>query len=161
MEIFRSALIGVIALVCVVQALRSYLGMKKLPRIACVPPLPKEGCPKVSVLFAARDEAEKLPRALASLLTQDYPDYEVVAVDDRSRDATGKILEEFAQTHSRLKLVHVAELPPGWVGKPHALQQAYEHTTGEWLIFTDADVRFSPDLLAGRCNSRKKKVGTI
>ena len=122
--------------------------MKKLPRIARVLPLPKDAFPKVAVLFAARDEAEKLPRALASLLAQDYPNYEVVAVDDRSRDATGKILEEFAKTHSKLKVVPIDKLPPGWVGKSHALQQAYEHSTGEWLVFTDADVCFAPDLVS-------------
>ena len=122
-----------------------------------MPPLANEGCPRVSVLVAARDEAEKLPCALASLLTQDYANYEVIAVDDRSHDTTGKILDEFVQTHSRLKVVHVTELPPGWLGKPHALQQAYEHSTGEWLIFTDADVRFAPDLVSRALQLMKEK----
>ena len=157
MEIFWTALNGIIAVVWVVQALRSGVGMARLPRIARVPPLANEGCPRVSVLVAARDEAEKLPRALASLLTQDYANYEVIAVDDRSHDATGKILDEFVQTHSRLKVVHVTELPPGWLGKPHALQQAYEHSTGEWLIFTDADVRFAPDLVSRALQLMKEK----
>ncbi len=157
MGILWTALNGIIALVWIVQALRSYLGMKKLPRIACVPPLPKEGCPRVSVLVAARDEAQKLRRALVSLLAQDYPDYQIIAVDDRSRDATGKILDEFAQTNSRLKVVHLAELPPGWLGKPHALQRAYEDSTGEWLIFTDADVCFAPDLVSRAMQLVKEK----
>jgi glycosyltransferase involved in cell wall biosynthesis len=68
-------------------------------------------------------------------------------VDDRSEDATGQILDEFALTHARFRAMHVKELPSGWLGKPHALQQAYEASTGEWLLFTDADVRFKVDAL--------------
>ena len=77
----------------------------------------------------------------------DYPGLEVVAVDDRSTDATGRILNEFAKAHSRLRVVHVDKLPKGWLGKPHGLQKAYEASSGEWLLFTDADVRFKPDVL--------------
>jgi len=106
-----------------------------------------EGMPRVSILFSALDEAEKLPAALASFLAQDYPNYEVVAVDDRSEDATGKILDAAARGNSHLKVVHVTSLPAGWLGKPHGLQQAFEHSTGEWLVLTDADVRFAPDVL--------------
>ena len=68
-------------------------------------------------------------------------------MDDRSNDATGRILDEFAAAHPRLRVVHITELPPGWLGKPHALQKAYEASTGDWLLFTDADVRFKPDAL--------------
>ena len=65
----------------------------------------------------------------------------------RSKDATGRILDEFANTHTRLRVVHVDRLPEGWLGKPHGLQKAYEASSGEWLLFTDADVRFKPDVL--------------
>jgi GT2 family glycosyltransferase len=106
------------------------------------------GCvPRVSILFSALDEAEKLPAALATFLAMDYPDYEVVAVDDRSEDATGSILDAAARADSRLKVVHVTSLPVGWLGKPHGLQKAFEHSTGEWLVLTDADVRFEPNVL--------------
>ena len=105
------------------------------------------GLPRVSILFSALDEAEKLPAALASFLAQDYPDYEVIAVDDRSEDATGSILDTAARDTRRLKVVHVTSLPAGWLGKPHGLQQAFEHSNGEWLVFTDADVRFEPEVL--------------
>ena len=99
------------------------------------------------MLFAARNEEEKLPAALATLVGIDYPDLEVVAVDDRSQDATGQILDQFAETHPRLRVVHVEQLPEGWLGKPHGLQKAYEASSGDWLLFTDADVRFKPDVL--------------
>jgi GT2 family glycosyltransferase len=105
------------------------------------------GVPRVSILFSALDEADKLPAALQTFLAQDYPDYEVIAVDDRSEDATGEILDAAARANSRLKVVHVTSLPAGWLGKPHGLQAAFEHSSGEWLVFTDADVRFEPDVL--------------
>ncbi len=103
--------------------------------------------PLVSVLFSARDEAEKLPDALRSQLSQDYPRYEVIAVDDRSADTTPQILDEFARGCKFLKVIHVTDLPPGWLGKPHGLARAYEQAGGEWLVFTDADVRFTPEVL--------------
>jgi cellulose synthase/poly-beta-1,6-N-acetylglucosamine synthase-like glycosyltransferase len=103
--------------------------------------------PRVSILFSALDEAEKLPAALGTFLAMDYPHYEVIAVDDRSEDATGKILDAAARQNSRLKVVHVTSLPAGWLGKPHGLQKAFEHSTGEWLVLTDADVRFEPNVL--------------
>jgi GT2 family glycosyltransferase len=106
-----------------------------------------EGAPRVSILFSALDEAEKLPAALETFLAMDYPDYEVIAVDDRSEDATGSILDAAARADPRLKVVHVTSLPAGWLGKPHGLQTAFEHSTGEWLVLTDADVRFEPDVL--------------
>ena len=101
----------------------------------------------MSILFAGRDEAEKLPGAIETMLALDYPRYEVIAVDDRSEDATGAILAAAAKNDARLKPARVDSLPAGWLGKPHALQQAYERSSGEWLVFTDADVHFAPDLL--------------
>jgi glycosyltransferase involved in cell wall biosynthesis len=77
----------------------------------------------------------------------DYPNLEITAVDDRSKDSTSKILDDFAASHPGLRVVHVAELPPLWLGKPHALHKGYEHSTGDWLLFTDADVKFHPDAL--------------
>jgi glycosyltransferase involved in cell wall biosynthesis len=144
---FWTALFACIALIWIVQGVRAMRGMRRLPHIADVEPSPETDCPRVSVIFAARDEAEMLPAALESLLGQDYSDYEVIAADDRSEDATGQILDEFARQHDRLKIVHVAELPEGWLGKPHGLYRAYERSSGNWLVFTDADVHFAPDLL--------------
>jgi hypothetical protein len=123
------------------------IGVPLMPSLADFAPLPDDRCPAVSVLFAARDEAEKMPGALATFLSLDYPHYDVIAVDDRSQDATGNILAGAARTDARLRTVRIASLPAGWLGKPHALQTAYENSTGEWLVFTDADVHFAPDLL--------------
>jgi glycosyltransferase involved in cell wall biosynthesis len=147
MHLILELALGAIALVWVVQGTRAIRGMAKLPRLADVTPLPDTDCPSVSILVAARDEAAKLPRAVATLLAQDYPRYEVIAVDDRSRDATPHILDEFSQKGGNLKVIHIADLPKGWLGKPHALSTAYQEAVGDWLVFADADVRFAPDLL--------------
>jgi glycosyltransferase involved in cell wall biosynthesis len=144
---FWTALFGAIAAAWIVQTTRAAFGMAGVPRLSDSLPVTDAEAPAISVIFAARDEAEKLPSALATLLAQDYPRYEVIAVNDRSRDATGAILREFAKANPRLKVIEVSELPPGWLGKPHALMLGAAQATGERLLFTDADVHFAPDVL--------------
>jgi glycosyltransferase involved in cell wall biosynthesis len=136
-----------VAVFWVFTDLRAAYGAKKLPWIKDFTPAEDAACPSISLIFAARDEEEKLPAALATLAALDYPALEIVAADDRSQDATARILDEFAADHPHFRAVHILELPSGWLGKPHALQKAYEASTGEWLLFTDADVRFKPDAL--------------
>jgi glycosyltransferase involved in cell wall biosynthesis len=138
---------GVIAFFWVFHGIRVGHGALRLPWIKDFAAADDDDCPRISLLFAARDEEEKLPAALSTLETLDYPNLEIIAVDDRSRDATGAILDDFARRHGRFCAVHVSRLPRGWLGKPHALQKAYESSTGDWLLFTDADVRFAPDVL--------------
>jgi len=140
-------LFGLIAFFWVFHGLRVAYGALRLPRLKDCAPAGDAECPRISLIFAARDEEEKLPAALATLAALDYPSLEIIAVDDRSQDSTRKILNEFARVDKRARVVHVDELPGGWLGKPHALQKAYEASTGEWLLFTDADVRFAPDVL--------------
>jgi glycosyltransferase involved in cell wall biosynthesis len=140
-------LFGLVAFFWVFHGLRVAYGAARLPWIRDFAPAVDAECPRISLIFAARDEEEKLPAALATLAALDYPNLEIIAVDDRSQDSTGAILEEFARAHRRLRVLHVTELPTGWLGKPHALQKAYEASSGEWLLFTDADVRFAPDAL--------------
>ena len=132
----------------VLHGLRAAYGASKLPWVKEFEPAADAVCPAISLIFAARDEEEKLPAALATLAEIDYPRMEIIAVDDRSQDATGRLLDEFAAAHPGFRVLHIRELPPSWLGKPHALQKAYEASTGEWLLFTDADVRFKPDVLA-------------
>jgi len=153
---FWPGFLGVIAFAWLLAAIDLARGALVIPALNTVrPPATNrsehasadDNLPRVSILFSALDEAEKLPAALDTFLAQDYPDYEVIAVDDRSADATGSILDAAAREHSRLKVVHVTSLPAGWLGKPHGLQTAFEHSTGEWLVLTDADVRFEPEVL--------------
>jgi glycosyltransferase involved in cell wall biosynthesis len=147
MHLLEIFLFACIALFWVFYGIRIAYGAMRLPWIKDFAPAADAECPSLSLLFAARDEEEKLPGSLATLAKIDYPLLEIVAVDDRSADATGGLMDKFSAQHPRFQTVHVAELPAGWLGKTHALQQAFEHSSGEWLVFTDADVRFAPDVL--------------
>jgi glycosyltransferase involved in cell wall biosynthesis len=147
MRLFGLLLFGMVTFFWLTHGIRVAHGALRLPWLEDFPPASDAGCPRVTMIFAARDEEEKLPAALATLMEIDYPRLEIIAVNDRSSDATGRILDEFAASHPRLRVLHIAELPSGWLGKPHALQKAYEAATGEWLLFTDADVRFKRDAL--------------
>jgi glycosyltransferase involved in cell wall biosynthesis len=144
---FWIAVFGLIASLWVVQGIRAGIGMSSLPWLSDATPFSSQDAPFLSIIFAARDEAEKLPAALATLLAQDYPRFEVIAVNDRSRDQTAAILHEFERASQHLKVATVDNLPPGWLGKPHALVTGFEQSRGEWIVFTDADVHFAPDVL--------------
>ncbi|MCK4837470.1 MAG: glycosyltransferase, partial [Desulfobulbaceae bacterium] len=85
-------------------------------------------------------EAATIKPALAALLALDYPDLEIIAINDRSTDATGLILDKMAKTDARLKVYHIMELPSGWLGKNHALWYGAARAKGDLLLFTDADV---------------------
>jgi glycosyltransferase involved in cell wall biosynthesis len=147
MQLTGIIFLAIIALFWIFYGSRIAYGAIRLPWVKDFAPAPITECPRISLMFAARDEEEKLPAALASLAAIDYPNLEIIAVDDRSTDGTARIMDDFAAAHSRFRVVHVTELPAGWLGKPHALQQAYEASSGKWLVFTDADVRFHPEVL--------------
>jgi glycosyltransferase involved in cell wall biosynthesis len=120
-------------------------------------PVLPSGNPRVSIIVPARNEEETIEQALRTLLALDYDNYEVIAVNDRSTDRTGEIMEglsqnpDFSQNRGEvghpLRVIHHTELPPGWLGKTHAMWTAANQASGEWLLFTDADVLFKPDSL--------------
>ncbi|SRR5579872_235426 len=132
-------------------------------------PVLPTGNPRVSIIVPARNEEDVMEQALNTLLALDYDNYEIIAVNDRSTDSTGEIMERVAanprpstssgQAFSqktremghlnspRLRVIHHTELPAGWLGKTHAMWTAAKEATGEWLLFTDADVLFKPDSL--------------
>lgn len=103
--------------------------------------------PRVSVVVPARNEERNVEEALRSLLAVDYDNLELLVVNDRSTDRTGEILDRLSAANPRLKVVHLTDLPSGWLGKNHALQFGAERATGEWLLFTDADIVFEPTAL--------------
>lgn len=96
--------------------------------------------PRVSIIIPARDEERSIESAVTSHLSQDYPDFEIVAVNDRSSDRTGDILAALARKDPRIRVVTGIEPPAGWLGKPHALHVGASVATGELLLFADADV---------------------
>jgi hypothetical protein len=122
-----------------------FVGSRRLPDLTL--DAPTGATPSLSVIVPARNEAAALPRALPALLASDYPDLEVVAVDDRSTDGTDRILDAWRSQGARLSVLHLASVPDGWLGKTHALQAGYRRSRGEWLLFTDADVVFHPGCL--------------
>jgi glycosyltransferase involved in cell wall biosynthesis len=131
------------------------IGMPKVPDIALPEwqPDPSTPQPLVSIIVPALNEEEKLESALTSLLKLDYQEYEVIAVNDRSTDRTGEIIDRLAGgAQQKLKVVHIKQLPEGWLGKPNALQRASELAKGEWLLFTDADVSFRSDAIGRAIN---------
>ncbi len=121
-------------------------------------PVTPRGNPRVSIIVPARNEEETIEPSLSSLLSLDYDNYEVIAVNDRSTDRTGEIMDSMSQNprfsqktrgagHPVLRVLHHTDLPAGWLGKTHAMWTATNQADGEWLLFTDADVLFKPDSL--------------
>ena len=119
-------------------------------------PVLASGNPSVSIIVPARNEEETIQQALHTLLALDYDKYEVIAVNDRSTDRTGELMESVSKTSNAsanarmthpLRVIHHNELPPGWLGKTHAMWTAANQASGDWLLFTDADVLFKPDSL--------------
>jgi cellulose synthase/poly-beta-1,6-N-acetylglucosamine synthase-like glycosyltransferase len=99
--------------------------------------------PKLTVIVAARNESLCIETCIRSLFRQDYPALEVVAVNDRSTDDTGEILDRLAvEFADRLRVNHVTTLPPGWFGKTHALDLGMKSASGSMVCFTDADCEF-------------------
>jgi glycosyltransferase involved in cell wall biosynthesis len=102
------------------------------------------GLPNLSVVVPARNEERKLEGALRTVLGQDYPELEVILVDDRSTDGTSHTMERLAAECGNMAVIHVEELPSGWLGKNHAIHVGAERASGDWLLFTDADILFHP-----------------
>jgi glycosyltransferase involved in cell wall biosynthesis len=118
----------------------------RLRALAAQAPTPAEW-PLVTIIVPARDEGEKIEEALTSMLALDYPRFEIIAVDDRSADATGTVMDNLAARDARLRAVHITSLPEGWLGKSHAMHQAAQTARGDWLLFTDGDILFEPEAL--------------
>jgi glycosyltransferase involved in cell wall biosynthesis len=126
--------------------------LRNLPTVANLTDLERdvapEGSPTLTVIVPARDEAADIAATLDTLMQQDYKNLQVVAVDDRSIDETGAIMDGYAKRFpDRVTVVHVTELPPGWLGKVHAMAEGLAASESEYVLFTDADVLFSPSVL--------------
>lgn len=103
---------------------------------------------RLSVIVPACNEEKSIEACLRSLLASTGVELEIVAVDDRSTDTTGSIMDRVAESARNLRVLHVETLPDGWMGKTHAMARAAVETTGDWLLFTDGDIVFGPDAMA-------------
>lgn len=145
------ALVATIGLFAILRTKRA------LPALATDDSPAPETWPTVSLIVPACNEAERLETAVRTRLADDYPALEVILVDDRSSDDTPAIVDRLAAEDPRVRAVHIAELPEGWLGKLHALHVGTQHATGAWLLYSDADVRFAPGTLrraVARCEAR-------
>lgn len=141
-------LAAVILLVSIPMGIELLWGSRQLRFLADTPPIRDYRLPQVSVVIPARDESRHIRTALGSVLAQDYPVLEIIAVNDRSRDATGTILKELAARDPRLKVLEIEALPQGWLGKTHALETGARQARGSILLFIDADVILEPSALS-------------
>lgn len=150
-------LLAIVWSVPVIRAAVYFRHVADLKRAEFEPP-PEAPLPALTIVVPARNEAETIEPAMRSLFHLNYPDYQIIAINDRSSDATGEILKKLAassESAGRLRVLHVLELPPGWLGKTHAMwlgaQEGASSTTGgsaednDWILFTDADCVFHPD----------------
>jgi cellulose synthase/poly-beta-1,6-N-acetylglucosamine synthase-like glycosyltransferase len=154
---------SLLALIWCSRLLDAALGMRKVPDISLPDwdPKPNSPKPRVTIIVPARNEEEHIAQSLVQLLRLDYENYEVIAVNDRSTDRTGEIMNGVAttvQARDRLRVIHISQLPPEWLGKVHAMWTAGKQATGDWLLFTDADVLFKPEALA-RAESYAESAG--
>jgi cellulose synthase/poly-beta-1,6-N-acetylglucosamine synthase-like glycosyltransferase len=129
-----------------VTAVAVWRGARSIRFLAAQPPL-SEPLPRVSIVIPARNEERNVEEALQSVLALDYDNLEIDVVNDRSTDSTGAILDRMAAANRRVRVVHIRELPPGWLGKNHALELGGRKATGDYLLFTDADIVMEPTAL--------------
>ena len=141
----------------------NWYNAKDVEVISAAMEFPLSDHPKVSILIPARNEADILQSSLPRFLAQDYDNYEVILVDDDSTDDTKHVARRLlSQYPDRLRMLRVEHLPPGWVGKCHALQVGFQQAQGEWILATDADILFHPKALrAGLWIARRQQAELV
>ena len=140
-----AALVATVFWIAVAAAIAA--AIRNVPPLAGLPLEQDRAWPRVSIVIPACNEAASLEAAMRAKLRDDYPNLEIVLVDDRSTDDTGAIADRLAADDPRIRVVHVTELPADWLGKLHAMHRGVLLATGEWLLFSDADVHLAPGTL--------------
>jgi len=136
----------IIAVGLVSFLLNLFLNLRSLRRPPSDGSIPQPA-PLTSILIPARDEEANIATCLESLRKQDYPNFEILVLDDNSSDNTAGIVERIADEDNRIRLITGDPLPEGWAGKPFACYQLAEQAKGSWLLFTDADTIHAPNML--------------
>jgi chlorobactene glucosyltransferase len=151
---------GVLA-VWVSRAFQIYSPKSRGPVLSKETAGPAAAAGLVSIIMPAKDEEANIGAALETLLAQDYPDIEILVVDDRSRDGTADVVRQVAVRDGRVRLVEVKELAPGWFGKPHAMHVGAGEARGRWLLFVDADCRQAPHSVRAAVNFLAARQGEM
>jgi glycosyltransferase involved in cell wall biosynthesis len=138
----------VILLLHTLSALDVIIGVRSMTNIKDIPPTKEGQGSLVSVIIPACNEGEQIEAAISALLKQTYNNLEIIAVNDRSSDDTGIILDRLKAENGCLSVIHITELPPGWLGKTHAMHVAAAEARGTYLLFTDGDVTMAPTTIA-------------
>jgi len=125
----------------------SFLFFLRKRRLFLFADLPVSTFPMVSIIVSARNEEDKIERCLASLMELDYPTLEIIAVNDRSTDGTGIIMDGLSVNDDRLTAIHIEGLPEKWLGKNHAMHIGSQKAKGDFLLFTDGDIIFKNNTL--------------
>jgi glycosyltransferase involved in cell wall biosynthesis len=145
-QIVHQIAFWLIAILWLSKSLAAALGLPRVPNL--LDPQHNrspQGEPSITIIVPARNEAADIAASLHSLLAQDYSNLHIIAVDDRSTDDTGAIIDRIAaQYPEKLRTLHITELPEGWLGKTHAMALAARLSPTDYLLFTDADVLFHP-----------------
>jgi len=136
----------VIAALLVVFAINLILNLRSLRRPDSSSRIARPA-PLVSVLIPARNEEENIETCLKSLQKQDYTNFEIIVLDDNSKDRTAEIVERIAAKDERIRLIKGEPLAEGWAGKPFACYQLAENAKGSWLLFIDADTKSEPHMM--------------
>jgi hypothetical protein len=158
-EVLRPTLIilaWLMALTWLHRSLMALRGMASVLDLTAIekdllPALPEVDGPDVTVVVPARDEQDSIEATLESLLRSEGVRAQIVAIDDRSEDRTGELMDTVASrslnASNTLDVIHNRELPQDWLGKPHALALGVARAKAQWLLFTDGDVSFAPEAL--------------
>ncbi|PAE43885.1 glycosyl transferase [Bacillus sp. 7884-1] len=137
-------------LVWTVFLIDGLIGLRKIEALEAETSL--ENGPLLTVIVAARNEAGQIKSSILSQLEQTYKNVEWILVNDRSTDSTGLLMNELQQKDQRISVIHIEELPEGWLGKNNALYRGFLQASGKWLLFTDADVKFEKEAFAKALN---------
>ena len=139
---------GAITIMLAIFMVNLILNLRSLHRLGSGKGRLPRPLPLISVLIPARNEERNIAACLESLQRQDYPNYEILVLDDSSADATAAIVQRIAADDPRVRLLRGKPLPKGWAGKPFACHQLAAEAGGSWLLFTDADTIHAPNALS-------------
>ena len=133
--------------ICILNVLvyiKMHFQMRLIPELSDHVLEPPKKWPSFSLIIPACNEEDTIQTVIIKALEIDYPTYKVIAINDRSTDRTGLILDQLAASYPHLDVVHISTLPKGWLGKLHALHVGTQNADGDYLIYADADVHFHP-----------------